>query len=184
MAAEIIEAIGFDVMLSPASELQLRQRVVVLFHSEIAAFEVAIPGVVHWLNTRQNPCEAGIAVEEPIPVELELRQPGCIRTNLRFSCRVRGQLSWAGGGQDAIRETDAVSINAVATNYSREGFCVQLHSEPNIGAHVLFEWQNDRTKYGLQGVVRWVIGQGQGSLAGIELIDSRGYLLGGGIDVY
>lgn len=180
--AEILEANGFDVQVATKSPLGLRQRVVVLFQSDIPTLDVAIPGVVHWLNLRANPAEAGIALQETIPEELTVRQTGCVRNGIRFACKIYGTLSWTQSVGDSKSGSSVVKVAATALNYSRDGFCVQLSTEPAIGSSVTFSWQNDRSESRIQGIVRWVIGQSGRPMAGCELIDCKGYMLGG-VDV-
>lgn len=184
--AGIIEATGHDVHISLKTPLELRQRVVVVFRSAIPSLDVAIPGVVHWNNSKAAPAEIGIALQEPIPDELTVRQPGCTRNNIRFACKVHGTLKWtqtAASATPGMKAPSEISVSATAMNYSRDGFCVQLDKEPTIGTHVEYSWQNDRTALKVHGIVRWVIGQSGGAMAGCELIDSKGYMLGSGVDV-
>ena len=180
--ADILEANGFDVQVATKSPLAIRQRVVVLFRSDISSLDVAIPGIVHWINPRANPAEAGIALLEAIPEELTVRQPGCVRNNIRFACKIYGTLSWTHSEGDGNSEASIAKVAATAMNYSRDGFCVQLNTEPPIGSSVTFSWQNDRTESQIQGIARWVIGQSGGAMAGCELVDCKGYMLGG-VDV-
>jgi hypothetical protein len=180
--ADIVEANGFDVQVATKSPLGLRQRVVVLFQSDIPTLDVAIPGVVHWLNSRANPAEAGIALQETIPEKLTVRPTGCVRNGIRFSCKISGTLSWTQSVGDSKSGFSIVKVAATALNYSRDGFCLQLTTEPAIGSSVTFSWQNGRSESRIQGIVRWVIGQSGGAMAGCELIDGKGYMLGG-VDV-
>lgn len=183
--AGILEAMGHDVHVSLKTPLELRQRVVVVFRSAIPSLDVAIPGVVHWNNSKVAPAEVGIALQEPIPEELSVRQPGCTRNNIRFACKVYGTLKWTQTATSAAaneKGPSQISVPATAMNYSRDGFCVQLGTEPSIGTQVEYAWQNDRTALKVHGVVRWVIGQSGGAMAGCELIDNKGYMLGSGVD--
>lgn len=176
--ASIIEAVGYDIQIATKESLNLRQGVVVVFQSEAAVIDVAIPGIVHWVNSRIDWVESALVLQEAIPDDLIVRPRGFVQRGIRFACNVQGTLSWDwSGGQFA--DDGRVSIPAIATNYSGGGFCVQLTAEPAIGAEVAFRWQSGRSRHQLKGIVRWVIGQSSGGLAGCEIIDGRGYLLGG-----
>lgn len=181
LAASVIEANGYDIHLSTEKPLTLRQRVVTVFRSEIASLDVAIPGIVHWVNSRVQPIEAAVVLQEPLPEELAVRPPGCIRNGIRFACKVYGKLSWNQTDSDALASA-RVDVSATAMNYSRDGFCIQLNHAPAIGTDVSFNWQGDRGNCSLHGTVRWVIGQSGGAMAGCEIIDAKGYMLSG-VDV-
>ncbi len=181
LGASIIEANGYDIHLSTEKPLSLRQRIVTVFRSEIASLDVAIPGIVHWVNSRVQPIESAVVLQEPLPDELAVRPPGCVRNGIRFACKVHGKLSWNQTDSGSLPSC-RVDTPATAMNYSRDGFCVHLNQAPAIGTEVSFNWQGDRANHSLQGIVRWVIGQSGGAMAGCEIIDAKGYLLSG-VDV-
>ncbi|MFN9717149.1 MAG: hypothetical protein ACK58L_00545 [Planctomycetota bacterium] len=177
----IIEAVGYDLLISTRDQLSPGQCVAVAFRSDIARSDITIPGTVHWVNSRVGSFESAVVLQDVIPDHLIARSAGGVQRGIRFGCHVEGTLSW--GCSDGQSIVDGlVSLPAIATNYSRGGFCVRLSTEPEIGAEVAFGWQNGRSSHRLQGVVRWVIGQFGGAMAGCETLGAKGYLLGG-VDV-
>lgn len=167
---QVLEAIGTDLRISCPIQPGFGERTVVTI-SRGTQPELAIPGIIHWLDLRTSPIEAGIALQEPLPAELEVRQPGCTRANIRFSCRTEGQLRW-------VAET-AAEVSATAVNYSREGCCLQVRTAPEIGARAEFHWNTLAGAHCLKGDVRWAIGQNGGFLIGIEFPDRSGYAISG-----
>ncbi len=167
----IMGATGFDVQVTTLTKLAVGQRVTIIFTSKSPSFEVAIPGHVHCVSATGKSLEAGIVLQESLPREFEVRVPGCQRNSIRYACRLAGALQWNTGSMS--------STSALAMNYSRDGICLQVACAPPIETAIVFVWKNGRQESQVEGIVRWVIGQEGGFLAGCQLTKDLGYKLGG-----
>jgi hypothetical protein len=169
----ILGAVGIDVHVLSQSPLAVGQHLTFIVSSSSRGPEIAIPGIVHWANPEGTGTgtEAGIALQEPIPNEIALKLPGCERQSIRYACRIYGKMLWIDGGPK--------SQPAVVINYSRDGLCMQVAAAAPVECDAQFVWWTEEEEHRIDGVVRWVIGQDEGFLAGCELVKEPGYRLAG-----
>jgi hypothetical protein len=167
----ILGAVGVDVHVLSQSPLAVGQHLTFIVSSSSRGPEIAIPGIVHWANPEGTGTEAGIALQEPIPNEIALKLPGCERESIRYACRIHGKMLWIDGGPK--------SQPAVVINYSRDGMCMQVAAAVPVECDAQFVWWTEEEEHRIDGVVRWVIGQDEGFLAGCELVKEPGYRLAG-----
>lgn len=167
----LVQAIGFDVLLCSPGEWFIGQKVMLGFRSQFSNVELVIPGRVHWREQKQSEVEMGIVLDEQIPDEFVVQDPGCSRKSIRYPSNIVGTLNWL--------EPHSVSYAASVVNYSREGICLQSGVTPQIGTELQFSWLRDSVAYSVTGISRWVIGKSGGSLTGCELTSSLGYAISG-----
>ncbi|MBC7967527.1 MAG: hypothetical protein H7Z17_16555 [Fuerstia sp.] len=167
----IVQAVGFDLLVSGTADWYSGQRVKVGLISSIPMVELKIPGRVHWQEQKHSEAEFGIVLDDSLPEEFVVREPGCERSSLRFSTHIDGTLHWL--------EPHAVSSSAIVVNYSRQGVCLKSSAAPKIGTEMRFAWKKDGVETSITGVTRWMIGQDVGSLTGVELTNALGYAIAG-----
>ena len=167
----VLQAVGFDVLVSGAGDWKSGQRVNVGFISSIPLMELTIPGRIHWREQKHSAVEFGIVLDDSLPEEFVVREPGCLRSALRFTSRITGTLHWL--------EPHSVSTSATVVNYSREGICLQSDMALKIGTEMRFAWTRDGVETSVTGITRWTIGQDGGSQIGCELTNDMGYAIAG-----
>lgn len=167
----LVQAVGFDLLASGTGDLHSGQRVNVGFISSIPMVELTIPGRVHWREQKHSEAEFGIVLDDSLPEEFVVREPGCERSSLRFATHIDGTLHWL--------DPHAVSSSAIVVNYSRQGVCLQSSAVPKIGTEIRFAWKKDGVETSITGITRWMIGQGGNSLTGVELTNAMGYAIAG-----
>jgi hypothetical protein len=108
----------------------------------------------------------GVAFSVPVPPDLIIAADGSLRGNLRYGCKVPGQMTF---------EQNSEVVSATAINYSRNGMCLQTSLKCEIGQALQFLWQSPSERSGsLQkkrsvcSVVRWVSAVGDTFLLGCE----------------
>ncbi len=167
----VVQAVGFDVLVSGAGDWKSGQRVNVGFISSIPLMELTISGRIHWREQTHSAVEFGIVLDDSLPEEFVVREPGCLRSALRFTSRITGTLHWL--------EPHSVSTSATVVNYSREGICLQSDMALKIGTEMRFAWTRDGVETSVTGITRWTIGQDGGSQIGCELTNDMGYAIAG-----
>jgi hypothetical protein len=165
------QAIGFDVLVCGVGDWYCGQKIELGFRLQTSNSEFVIPGKIHWREQKQSEVELGIVLDERLPDELVVREPGCERASIRYSSNIPGTLNWL--------EPHSVSCPAAVVNYSREGICVHSSVSPEIGTEVRFSWLDNDIAHNVIGTSRWVIGKSSGSLTGCELINCYGYAISG-----
>ncbi len=167
----ILGATGFDAHVSLTSPVARGERVTLMLGCGSDGSEIGSPGVVHWAHAGTETCELGILLQERLPEEFTVKLPGCERNSIRYACRVDGKLSWG--------DNNAVSMDAMATNYARDGVCIKTALAPEVDTPIVFRWNAVDRECRVAAVVRWVIGQNQSFLVGCELTGNLGYELSG-----
>lgn len=110
----------------------------------------------------------GVAFSVPVPPDLIIAADGSLRSNLRYACKVAGQMTL---------EQISEMAPATAINYSRNGMCLQTCLRCEIGQSLQFSWQSTsgrsdfRQKRSVRSVVRWVSAVGDTFLLGCETAD-------------
>ncbi|MBL8820158.1 MAG: PilZ domain-containing protein [Planctomyces sp.] len=170
--AQIREASGYDIMVDfsrPLPELKPGQHLNVVFLTAIPTVEISIPGIVHWVSGETSSVAMGIMLASPVPPEFLACHPSCLRSSIRFQCKVRGEVHYTTVGTSSV---------ASVLNYSRHGLCLQTRTLPPVGTKFRFIW-NQPGQSSVEGLVRWVTGQGESLIAGCEIIGKSGYVLSG-----
>lgn len=167
----VVQAIGFDVLVAGNCQWRPGDRLAVGFQSATSGVETTIPGTVHWLEQKHKEIELGIVLEDQVPDRHALRLPGCMRANIRYSCKIPGKLEWL--------QPHFTSRLATIVNYSRDGICVQSEGSPDIGTELKFSWLNDGRQMTITGTSRWTIDRNGSSLTGCELTNDMGYAIAG-----
>ena len=167
----VVQAIGFDVLVCGVGVWCCGQKVTLGFRSQMPTVELVIPGKIHWREQKQSEVELGVVLDEALPEEFVVRQPGCERASIRYSSNISGTMNWL--------EPHSVSCPASVVNYSREGICVQSKMTPEIGTELRFSWLHNHVTHSISGISRWVIGKSSGTLTGCELLNSHGYAISG-----
>lgn len=167
----VLQAFGFDVLVCGVGDWYCGQQITLGFRSQMPTAELVIPGKIHWREQKQSEVELGIVLGEALPEEFVVRLPGCERASIRFSCGIAGTLNW--------HESHSVSCPASVVNYSREGICLRSKMTPEIGTEMRFSWTHNGVAHSVNGISSWVIGKGNGTLTGCELIDFHGYAISG-----
>lgn len=170
--ATIREASGYDILVDfarPLPVLKLGQRLNVVFLSPIPTVEISLPGIVHWVTAGTSSVATGIVLLSPVPPEFLACHPSCMRNSVRFQCKLSGEVHYP-----KIRSSSVATV----LNYSRHGICMQTRTMPPVGTEFRFVWRSPSFN-SVEGVIRWVSGQGETLIAGGEISDKMGYLLSG-----
>jgi len=167
----VVQAMGFDALVSGNCQWRPGDRIAVGFQSAISGVETTIPGTVHSLEQKQKEIELGIVLEDQVPDRYVLRLPGCMRANIRYTCSIPGKLHWL--------QPHSTSCPATVVNYSREGICLQSEESPDAGTELKFSWLNDGRQMIITGTARWTIDQNGSLLTGCELTNDMGYAIAG-----
>ncbi|MFO0977045.1 MAG: PilZ domain-containing protein [Planctomycetaceae bacterium] len=130
------------------SQMALAAETPLLFRME-AGFPlttIEFSGTVHWMNKATIPVEFGIALKSNAPPELLLNTSGSISRELRYRCRVPGEILIPGQSKP---------VSALAINYSRAGCCLMSEVELRSGTEVFFIFRNPRHLHRVRLRVRW-----------------------------
>lgn len=130
------------------SQMALAIETPLLFRME-SGFPLTITefsGTVHWMNKATIPVEFGIALTSNAPPELLLSTSGSISRELRYRCRVPGEILIPGQSKP---------VTALAINYSRAGCCLMSETELRSGAEVFFIFRNPKHLHRVRLRVRW-----------------------------
>lgn len=168
---KISAAFGIDLRVRCSHAVSVGQRVTALFGARMTEADVAIPGVVHWSEITGHEFELGIVLQEQMPEIYQVRSSECARNSMRFTSRVRGTLSW--------HSTAPVSAPVAVRNYSRDGLCLEMPVAPPVETEVTFRWLSAAGEHSIDGVVHWIIGEGEKFLVGCELTRESGYRISG-----
>lgn len=170
--AQIREASGYDILVDfsrPLPVLKLGQRLNVVFLTAIPTVEISLPGIVHWVTAGPSSVATGIVLLSPVPPEFMACHPSCMRNSVRFQCKLPGEVHYP-----TIRSSSVATV----LNYSRHGICMQTRTMPPVGTEFRFTWRSPSFN-SVDGVIRWVSGQGESLIAGGEITGKFGYLLSG-----
>lgn len=153
----------------PLPALSKAQRVDVAFQRDVQGLLGAIPGVVHWVYDLPNETHTGILLSSPIPEQYQVSHPSCVRTSIRYKTKITGQLYFPDTGK---------SSPATVLNYSRDGLCIKVPFSPTSGVAFQFAWEGNCSKP-VEGKIRWVTMQPEGTICGCELSEANGISLSG-----
>lgn len=103
-------------------------------------------GAIHWMNRATIPAEYGIALASNAPPELLLNTSASLDRELRFRCRVVGEV---------IVPTQADPIPALVINYSRAGCCVVTKVNVPTGTEIFFIFRHPKHLNRIRLRVRW-----------------------------
>lgn len=172
LPAEILEAIRYDVRLRVPGIVRAGEAVRIVFSGGSRTPDCSNSGWVHFAVSRGDSSELGIALTGRLSVEFERREPGCLRDNIRFPCRVPATMEWTASG---VRNTTRMTI----MDYSREGISFQTVQAPPKDCAVLIRGELQNRAFEFQGTTRWVVGKEGGFLAGCQLPEECGYTVCG-----
>lgn len=103
-------------------------------------------GAIHWTNRSGIPAEYGIALASNAPPELLLNTSASLDRELRFRCRVVGEL---------IVPKQADPIPALVINYSRAGCCLVTKVNVPTGTEIFFIFRHPKHLNRIRLRVRW-----------------------------
>ncbi len=170
--AYIREASGYDILVDfsrPLPVLKPGQRLNVVFLSPIPTVEISLPGIVHWVSASPASVATGIMLLSPVPPEFLACHPSCLRSSVRFQCKLAGEVHYP-----KLRSSSVATV----LNYSRHGVCMQTRTMPPVGTEFRFVWKTPSFN-SVDGIIRWVSGQGESLIAGGQITDKLGYVLSG-----
>ncbi len=173
----VLEASGFDLRILSSRAFPVGQIVKVKTLTGFPASEEEFPGVVHFVVSRLGRFEIGIVLVCHVAEELIVISTGGQRVNIRFQCKVPGDVYWT---------DSATKESATVLNYSRGGICLQTRHRAEPGSSFQLKWNYPvpgtymKSASGcFSGVVRWSSGSDGSALAGCKLNGALGYLVAG-----
>ena len=114
--------------------------------AKIKAPTIEFTGAIHWINKATIPIEYGIALAGHAPPELLLNTSGSISRELRYRCRIFGEVLIPG---------QARPITALAINYSRAGCCLLTDVEIRPTEEIFFIFRQPKHLHRVRFRVRW-----------------------------
>ena len=131
---------------------------------------VTVSGLVHSREMHRHDYEIGLFLPTGLNARLSELQTDARRKGNRYRCRQPGMF---------YRHKNQQRLEAVAVNYSYDGFAVQTESFCDVDESVIFEWVSDGRCQTLSGHVLWQIEQQHGVLLGCQVESGTGYRIAG-----
>lgn len=135
-----------DLLITSPMVLDVGKNVLFRMESGFPLTTTEFIGAIHWMNRATIPAEYGIALASNTPPELLLNTSGSISRELRYRCRVPGEV---------LVPSQTKPIPALAINYSRAGCCLLTDVDVRAGMEMFFIFRQPKHLHRVRLRVRW-----------------------------
>lgn len=148
-----------DLLMTSKTALDPEHQVTFRMEAGFPLTTIMFTGVIHWINKATIPIEYGIALTGNAPPELLLNASGSISRELRYRCRVAGEV---------LVPAKPKPIPALVINYSRAGCCLLTDVEIRPTTEFFFIFRQPKHMHRVRLRVRWCSSNNHQFLVGCQ----------------